>query len=67
MSLVGFTDQVMEVNFVSCLSWVKSGVAKTTPDVIAVNTEDLKKMIDEAKIRQNGRYVLMKFIVMQPV
>ncbi len=39
------------MSFISCLAWVQRGVAKTKPDRVRLNQEELKKLIDT----QEGR------------
>lgn len=34
-------------NFISCLSWIKRGVAKSNPDRVQLTTEELRKLIEE--------------------
>ncbi|XP_023227046.1 periodic tryptophan protein 1 homolog [Centruroides sculpturatus] len=37
------------MNFISCLSWIKRGVAKPTPEKVHLSKDDLKKLINETK------------------
>lgn len=37
------------MNFVPCLTWVKSGVAKATPEKLQLSQEELKRLIEETK------------------
>ncbi|XP_059483126.1 periodic tryptophan protein 1 homolog isoform X2 [Neocloeon triangulifer] len=36
------------MNFVSCVSWVKKGAAKSLPDKIKLNDDELKEIVQEA-------------------
>lgn len=39
----------MNTNFISCLTWVSKGKAKTVPETVQLTEEDIRRMMDEAK------------------
>lgn len=40
-----------KINLISCVNWIKKGVAKEVPEKVDLNKDELKRLIEEA--RQN--------------
>ncbi|XP_074652723.1 periodic tryptophan protein 1 homolog [Tubulanus polymorphus] len=44
----------MSENIIPCLTWVKSGVAKSNPEKVHLTAEELKRIIEETKANLEG-------------